>query len=739
MKALASLLVSLAVFSTYAQIQDTTQIAKTVALDEVILEANVMFGSKFQAKNRTGSAYYISPQEIAKFQYTDVNRLLRSVPGVNIYEEDGFGLRPNISLRGTSPERSSKITLMEDGILIAPAPYSAPAAYYFPSIARMSAVEVLKGSSQVQFGPFTTGGAINMLSAAIPENLKASLNSRYGSFNSGQFHARIGDNLGRSAYLVEYLNFQSDGFKNLNSRANTGFDKNDLLAKFRLNLIPVGNIKQQLELKLQYSDEDSRETYLGLTEEDFESNPFLRYAGSEKDRMLADHNQVMLSYKVDFSKNLRLTTTAYRNNFSRNWYKLDDVIVEDQKIGISAIVQDPDLYPAYYQVVIGGNNLLDHSLEIKANNRKYHSDGVQSKLDWHWYGKETFHDLEVGIRYHRDSEDRFQWVDSYTITDGALILSQAGIPGSDANRISKAKAWAGFGLYRFKYGNLTLNTGLRHESIVLSRLDYGKTDTSRSGAFLSTRDNPVSVWIPGVGFNYNLNAISLFGGIHRGFSPPGNLPGQRPEKSVNYELGTRFTFGNISGETTVFYNDYSNLLGSDFAASGGTGSLDQFNAGSVDVKGLEVMLNYELLPNSRAIALPITFNYTYTDSKFGSSFGSESALWGAVTAGDELPYLAKNQWNVGASLEHEKFEINLNSRYSGAFRTRAGFGEIPKNELVNANFIMDLSSTYYLSKQVNLTASVLNLLNNTYAVSRVPAGLRSGHPFGIYAGISLDF
>ena len=76
-------------------------------LKEVVISANQMIGSKFEAANKTGSASYISAADLQKFNYTDINRVLRTVTGVNVYEEDGFGLRPNISLRGTSPDRSA--------------------------------------------------------------------------------------------------------------------------------------------------------------------------------------------------------------------------------------------------------------------------------------------------------------------------------------------------------------------------------------------------------------------------------------------------------------------------------------------------------------------------------------------------------------------------------------------------------------------------------------------------------
>ena len=200
----------------------------THRISEVVVRSNQMLGSKFEARNRTGSAYYLSPAELAKFGYTDINRMLKSVPGVNVYEEDGFGLRPNISLRGTKAERSERISLMEDGVLAAPAPYAAPAAYYFPNAARMYAIEVLKGSSQVQYGPFTTGGAINMVSTPIPQRMWGKAQLSYGSYNTLKSYVGFGNRHKHVGYVVEYLRYQSKGFRRDEPDNRTGFKRNDL-------------------------------------------------------------------------------------------------------------------------------------------------------------------------------------------------------------------------------------------------------------------------------------------------------------------------------------------------------------------------------------------------------------------------------------------------------------------------------------------------------------------------------
>lgn len=707
-------------------------------LDEVLLKTNVIFGNKYQAKNRTGSSYYISPNELERYNYTDINRVLRSVPGVNIYEEDGFGLRPNISLRGTSPERSAKISLMEDGVLIAPAPYSAPAAYYFPSVARMEAVEILKGSSQVQYGPFTTGGAINLVSSQIPNSFHGKIKASTGSFNSNQLHAKIGDQKGIIGYSIEYLNFNSDGFKNLPNGSNTGFDKNDVVAKIKIQSQEHAALKQAIEFKFQYADEVSNETYLGLTQNDFTLNPFNRYASSQEDQMTNDHIQFTATHQLDFTSKIRLTTTAYFNGFSRNWYKLNDVVYNGDKVGISSIISSPEDYQNHFNIINGSQNSDIDALIVKANNRDYTSKGIQTKLDYHWFGTQTFHDLEIGLRYHYDEEDRYQWVDGYEMNNGDMNLTSKGVPGTDANRISSANALAAYALYKLKYNNLTITPGLRYENIVLNRDDFGRNDPNRTGANLSNRENKVDIFIPGIGFNYKFeNATSIFGGVHKGFSPPSNQEGQKAEESINYELGTRFNIKGLYGEAVIFYNDYSNLLGSDLAATGGTGSLEQFNAGEVNVKGLEVLINYNLLETNTKFNLPITFGYTYTDTEFLNSFGSDDELWGEVTSGDELPYIAKHQFNTSITLEHEKYEFSLNGRFNGAFRTQAGTGDITADNGVLSNFIIDVSAKYHFNNFISITGNIINLLDETYAVSRVPAGLRPGHPFGIYGGLEF--
>ena len=106
----------------------------------------------------------------------------------------------------------------------------------------MQAVEILKGSSQIQYGPFTTGGAINLVSTAIPDEFSEILEQAWVVFNTQQTHFKIGATKSKLGFVVEYLKNNSDGFKNLINDKNTGFNKNDVVAKLNLKAITIQNI-----------------------------------------------------------------------------------------------------------------------------------------------------------------------------------------------------------------------------------------------------------------------------------------------------------------------------------------------------------------------------------------------------------------------------------------------------------------------------------------------------------------
>jgi Fe(3+) dicitrate transport protein len=711
-------------------------------LPEFVIASQTMTGGLNSSFQIAGSAQYLSPKEIDRFSYTDVSRTLRAVPGVNIQEEDGFGLRPNIGLRGTGVERSSKITLMEDGILMAPAPYSAPSAYYFPTIGRMQAVEIMKGSSQVRFGPFTTGGALNLISTQIPTDLAGKIDISFGNFGRENLHAYLGNNHGQVAYLVESFQFGADGFKQLPDGGSTGFDKSDYLFKFRLNTKADAKVYQSISLKLGLSEEVSHETYLGLAQSDFETDPYQRYAASQKDLMTTNFRQLSAKHILVPAKDLHITTTVYRNDFGRNWYKLDKVLDDEGRtVGIAGILDSPVEYRSAMQILRGTSTSDSSRLMVKANNRDYYAQGIQSNLNKSFRTGEAQHKFEFSVRWHQDEMDRFQWVDAYSMENGVMKLREKCQAGTESNRIERAEALATYFQYELQYGRWTVVPGLRFENIEIARVDYGKNDPDRIGTSLSSRSNKIQAWVPGASVNYNLEEETiLFAGVHKGFAPPGSKEGTRPEESINSELGLKSKGERLSVQAILFLNDYQNLLGTDLAAAGGAGSTDLFNGGAARSQGLEFQMTYLFSEAKESkVRFPLSVVYTYTDAYFRHNFDSDFEAWGSVQSGDKLPYMAEHQLSILGSLESKCLELNVTSRFVSAMRTLAGSGAIQEEASTDAQAIVDASAIFRVTPSLRLSVRATNLTDQVYVVSRRPAGLRPGMPRAVSAGLRFDF
>lgn len=704
-------------------------IAKTSEVIKVI-------GNELDAKNIAGSANVITKDQIKKYNYNDINRVLRQVPGVNLQEEDGFGNRPNISFRGGRSERSADVTLMEDGILIAPAPYSASSAYYFPRVNRMEAVEVRKGSSSIKYGPRTTSGVVNLLSTSIPNKREGKANFALGNYSTKRSELNYGDNFEKFSYVMDVSDSRSKGFKSIDVvGGNTGYEIQDVMGKFRLSSNPDNDLYQYIQLKLGATEEDSNETYLGLTEEDFNNNPFRRYAATQKDKMLAEHQQYQIQYFIEPNDQLNITTTAYLNNFQRNWYKLQSVTIAENKKGLKDALIDSN----YLDVLKGNADLLGvatDNLTLRANKRDYSSKGIATNLNYNFKNRNLEHDFSLGVRYHHDYEARFQHEDEYSIIDGVMQLVRNGEPGSNADRKGSANATAIFIEDKIKLGDFSIIPGLRYENISLKREDYKNN---------SLYENNLDVFVPAIAFIYSFtDSLNGFFGVHRGFAPPApsaNID-QDYEKSVNYEAGFKFLNKGFKAELVGFFNDYKNLLGEETLSSGnGNGSGEQFNGGEVNLYGLEFALEYDLAKFFENITykFPVSFNYSFTDAEFASSFSSEFDEWGDVTKGDELPYIAKHQFYISSAIEADNWSHSLSLKYVDEMRTEAGSGEIISSAATDAALVMDLASEYKINSNLKLFSTIYNLSNEKYVVARRPYGARPAAPRMFLAGVKLNF
>ena len=714
---------------TFAQnIVAESDSTKPIALDavEVLAETKSITSGMFLRNAEPSDV--VSKSELEQFNHTDIHRIVSRIPGVYVQEEDGLGLRPNIGVRGTGSLRMEKLNVMEDGILIAPAPYASPAAYYSPTAGRMEGIEVRKGSTQIKHGPFTTGGSLNYLSTSIPMEQHNSVSLEFGGFGKTVLHAQSGDTMGKLGYLVELFSDNTDGFKELDGGGDTGYSKLDFLAKLRYSFSDA----HALELKYSMTDEISNETYLGLTDEDFRENPLRRYRATALDEMDADHSQFTLSYAGKLTDNMSLAVTAYSNDFARNWYKLNKV----NGAKLSTIAKPTDAGFADFYALMNAQNSADNAYKIKANNREYYSSGLQAVLNIATAG----HDMQIGMRMHSDEMDRFQWEDRYKMADGSLVMTTAATPGSDSNRIDSAEATALYFEDRFSVGALTVTAGARYEEITVMRDDWGKTDPDRSET-PSDREHTMDVIVPGVSVEYPISdtqTISL--GVHKGFAPPG--PGTSgvtdeavdPETSLNTEISWKSNEGLNSMEFTYFMNSYDNLLGADTAASGG-GTDELFNGGAVDISGLELYLR-RLLVDNGSIQMPLEISYTKTNTEFKESF---DGFWGDVSSGDELPYVPETMVSANLGVNLDATSVTLGLRHVAAMRTSAGSGRLTDEGSTDALTVLDLGVDHTLNSNLTLSMGVKNLMDKDVVVARRPYGARPTMPRAVTFGVNYNF
>lgn len=710
------------------------------------LQPMTVVGSRDAVRELPGSGALVEAAQFRDRGQTNLAQIAARVPSVFVRDEDGFGNFSNISLRGVDGTRSTKVTLMEDGILTAPSPYSAPSAYYSPRPARMAGIEFLKGSSQVRYGPQTTAGVVNFLSTAVPADGEKNFYSRttYGSENTFFNHTWYGDtqttDAGTVGYLLELHTMLTDGFRDIDGTSkDSGFDLIEPMLKMFWQ--PNTALNQRFEAKVGFTHFDANETYAGITVPDLRNDPNRRYASSQHDHHDAEQWRTYLKWVASPTDRLRIESDLYFNQFQRNWDKLDGLRGTGLRTNVGqALMHMPSL--AVLQGFGKGEIFTRDAF------RDHEAYGWQNQVNIGFDTGDISHDLAVGLRLHYDRAGGTNQDIFYKSNGNGTFGSPAPAAIRSAG-LGEVFATALFLEDAIEIGNLTLRPGIRYEALRVE-------NTTAAGVH---RAGDEYLLMGGMGANYTLNTENnLFGGIYQGASPAnpsGYLSGAESEESLGFELGHRYQKDSLRTELVGFFTDFDNLI-APLVGEGGGGLTPSRNGGSAESWGVEALVGYDLGEAADwTYGLPVYVSATYTNAEFadisGSRLGNDSGIFSGAANGNEVPYIPEWKLAAGISLTGEKWAVNLDTSFLSSTWGTGYNSDVRRNDngtvgnptavdgKVDSLFLLDLTGHYQLNDQVKLVAGVQNLLDTQKIVSRAPLGPRANSPRMIFGGVEVAF
>ena len=677
-----------------------------------------------------GAATVMDMQIIKLLNPLGTQEMLEQIPGINGYADDGIGnSRISIGVRGLNPRRSSRVLILEDGVPIQPALYVYPNMYYNPPAERVDRLEVIKGSGAINFGPQTMGGVINYFTRRPRNDFGGAFKITAGENGFTSLFAEVGGSKNdKIKPEIQLLYKRGDGF-----RQNNNFEQFN--STLKINLLP--SLNKNIYLKSNVNYENSNATYTGLTEWSYENDP--KFNPKEHDNFKIFRASFDIIQSERLSSVLSRNTTAYTSYFDRRWWRENDIFILASDLG----EENPsaaNYYDPYDLVRIGNGQDSFGILRTfyvagyeQSYNLKHLLFGNRSVLEigGRIYWERFIDDKKQGSA--PDSRDGIYFIPAASDEESPIIVGQS--------HHYETMAFSGFISESIDFGNLNLRPGIRFEIFEQERVDrlLGSTYLDKTS----------SVILPGFGFINKVGEFSVFGGIHRGFTPPSsgalkilnfgeniteNGLDLRAEKSWNKEIGIRGSLSIVDFEFSGYHVSIEDLV----AAGRGTAFK---NLGKVNTMGVETKTSFgfnninKLIPN-----IDITYSFLHTEVIDGEIISNVSGFVGQQRdiSGKELPYAPPHTLIAGINNNFgKKLSFRLDMKYVSKVYTDFENIEKTKNLGIQGSVpeyaVLNLSVNYNYSEQLKISLSGKNITDEIYIGSRLhsnpgqkEAGLSSG-------------
>jgi len=656
-----------------------------------------VIGGEENLTNLGGAGQILGKKELEDSHVFTVNEALRKVAGVHARDEEGFGLRPNIAMRGLNPTRSTKITLLEDGLLLAYAPYGDNASYYHPMVDRYERIEVLKGASSLMFGPQTVGGVVNYITPAPRQAFGGYVQGVMG--NRDYINTKM--SIGGKGLNLDYGQKQGNG-----ARDNMSHKLDDLNIKYSTEI----SERQAITLRTNLYKEDSLQTYSGLTQAEFENfgssyNPF------KNDHFQAQRTGLSVTHDFLINEHTTLITSVYYSKFDRDWWRQASNSQDGQCAALNA------------SRLAGVAINPDSCNSIQGRLRSYETWGIEPRITI----RHSLGEFQAGARIHFEEQNRKQ-------INGTSPTARSGTLAE--NNVRDTSAYSGFIANRFDIGKFTVTPIARYESIRAERNNLLTAQTGESNVYAFT---------PGLGATWNpTEALTVFTSLHKGFAPPrvedligstGTVTNVSEEKSKNFEMGFRMQpMKRVSLQGAYFRNAYDNLIAVGSIAGGST----PLSQGKGLFEGIELAADADF---STGVFGRLAYTWLPTAEQT-EAFRNVSTGETVGSQGKRQAYAPENTLTAAVGYEAGAIKGELEAQYVGSqysdfANTVAPTADGQKGEIA-AYTVWNASLNYRFDKALSAFVTGKNLLDKTYVVDRT-RGILVGMPRLIQIGVKYAF
>lgn len=634
----------------------------------------------------SGARTVIDSKYLQNVAAKNIEDALRTVPGVQIQDETGTGVLPNISLRGLKPGRSAHLNALVNGVPAAIAPYSHSSFSLFPiTMETLETIDVVRGGAAVHYGPNNVGGVVNFITKPISNEHTSTLKGTVHIAENGNIltdtYVRTGgfinDELG--------LQFQYNGIKGESFRDHSDTDVKNLIVDSEY--YPSDDSEIKANLQYYKADADLPGALLpDAYEKDRSSSqrPYDKFEGETK--------RGSVTYKLNPSDN----TEFHWMNFAQESKRKFDWGWNTTGSGFTPTTEN----------------------STRSADRKITVLGTEPR----WTFEKSNHKVTFGARYIKEDVD--------------YLLNQTkfndGITADLRDWKIKTNALAAYvsDTISFMDGDLKVTPGLRYENV---ETDFGDNKSSDPS---DDKKKSMSSFLPGLSIGYQAsNEVFLFTNAQRSLRAPQVAQVRKEgdlavELAWNYEAGIRFEPNdNFSVNSTLYRIDYKDQI--EYVSS--TQSFN--NLGKTRHQGIETQ--FILKPSDRTL---FTLGYTFLDTE---------QLTGS-NKGNDLPWVASHQLSLSSDYKVGDNKFNLTGIYlSKTFSDSANTIEESSNGQVGENPAYMVWNAKYSTKvpvsnnlKANISLGINNLFDEDYyfrGVDVSPVGRVSGQGRSFIISGQIDF